>query len=587
MDKEKRTKEDGSRKMDKERRTGTMRKRIALLAAVSMLAVTMPTGACLADTTDAAQSEESAVSEAADLIDETLKEEAPDPDSPAQEEDGGEQENGAQDGKISGADAQDRNAQVSDAQDESSGADHIVTTKHTAVIQGREIAYTAEAGTMFLTTGGEDCEIFFTAYTLDGVEDPADRPITFAYNGGPGTCSMYIHIGCLGPRRVDVDQNGYASSLPVKIKDNENSLLDLTDIVIIDAVGTGYSRPAGDSGMDAFSGYDNDNRTMGDFIRQYINRHHRWGSKKYLAGESYGTTRSVGICQYLHDTYSVNLNGLILISTINDFATAGFEEGNDLPYALYTPTYAADAWYNGMASPEYLDMELEDFLDEVRSFVENEYYPALFKGNRLTEDEKDALAEKYAGYTGLTKEYVLDANFRVPMDIFLKDLLKKDKLMVGRCDGRITGPVTSGKIEDGASDPSMAALELSYGTAMNNYITDELGFRTDRPYIPTNLGVNEAWTYPIGPEGGYLSQENTIFECMSKNSFLNIWVLCGYYDAATPFYAAEYTYSHVFLNDDFKDNLSFTYYPCGHMIYMEQQSFDKFRKDAEAWYGKQ
>jgi carboxypeptidase C (cathepsin A) len=398
---------------------------------------------------------------------------------------------------------------------------------------------------------------------------------------------MYIHVGCLGPRRIDVDENGYSNSLPVQMKDNENSLLDLTDIVIIDAVGTGYSRPAGDSSLDAFIGYDNDNRTMGDFIRQYINRHNRWGSKKYLAGESYGTTRSVGICKYLSDTYAMDLNGLILISSVNDYSAVVFDEGNEMPYVLFTPTFAADAWYNGMVSQEYQDMELEDYLDEVRSFVENDYIPALFMGNRLTEDEVDAVAEKYAGYTGLSKEYVLEANLRVSMDDFLKDLLKEDKLMVGRYDGRITGPVTSGDISNGDSDPSDAVFDLSYGNAMNNYITTELGYQTDRQYIPMSDDAGNAWTFPIESWGGYLRQENTVYECMSKNSFLNVWVLCGYYDAATPFYSAEYTYSHVFLNDELKDNLSFTYYPCGHMIYMEQNSFDKFRKDAEAWFGKQ
>jgi carboxypeptidase C (cathepsin A) len=283
----------------------------------------------------------------------------------------------------------------------------------------------------------------------------------------------------------------------------------------------------------------------------------------------------------------MNLNGLILISSVNDYSAIVFEEGNDMPYALFTPTYAADAWYNGMLSQEYLDMELEDFLDEVRSFVGDEYIPALFMGNRLTEDEVDALAEKYAGYTGLSKEYVLEANLRVRMDSFLKELLRKDKLMVGRYDGRITGPVTSGDISDGASDPSDSVFDLSYGNAVNNYITTELEYQTDRPYIPMSDDAYAAWTFPIDSWGGYLRQENTIYECISKNNFLNVWVLCGYYDAATPFYSAEYTCSHVFLNDELRDNLSFTYYPCGHMVYMEQQSFDKFRKDAEAWFGKQ
>ena len=466
---------------------------------------------------------------------------------------------------------------------ENASRDNTIITKHTAVIRGKEVFYTAEAGTMVLESGGSSCEIFFTAYTMD-VADPSTRPLTFAFNGGPGSCSMYLHVGCLGPRRVDVDENGQPKSLPVQMVDNENSLLDLTDVVIIDALGTGYSHSLEDSD-DPFIGYDNDVRTTGDFIRQYVNRNNRWGSKKYVAGESYGTTRAVGVCKYLADTYTMNLNGLILISSINDFNAVIDMGGNETPYATYLPTFAADAWYQGVLSQEYQEMELEDFLEEVRQFVEDEYVPALFKGDRLTEAETDALAEKYAGYTGLKKEFVLSSDLRVGLDEFLVELLKDKKLMVGRLDGRITGPVTGGSIDSGDSDPSNLAFDLSFGNTFNNYVISELGFQTDRPYIPSNSETNAAWTFPISSWGGYLSQEQTVYECISKNPWLKVWVLCGYYDGATPFYSAEYTFSHVFLSDELKNNLSFTYYPCGHMIYMEKESFDKFRSDAEAWYG--
>ena len=463
--------------------------------------------------------------------------------------------------------------------------DNIITTSHTALIQGKELAYTANTGTMVVETGGETCEIFFTAYTLDGVEDVSSRPVTFAFNGGPGSCSMYVHVGCLGPRRIDVDENGYTLSMPTQIVDNGNSLLDLTDIVIIDAVGTGYSRPVGDSELSAFIGYANDARTFGDFIYQYINRNDRWRSEKYVAGESYGTTRAVGICQYLAETYAMNLNGLMLISSVNNFSALLFGDGNETPYALFIPTFAADAWYHGVVAEKYKDLELEDYLAEVRSFVEQEYIPALFMGNGLTDAETNALAQKLADYTGLSKDYILRANLRVALDDFCAELLKDQKQMVGRLDGRITGPVTSGSLDDGDSDPSDAAFTLGYGNAYNDYLTNELGFQTNRTYVPSNMDVNAGWTFPIGGWGGYLSQENTIYECMSKNNFLKVWVLCGYYDAATPFYSAEWVFRHVFLDETRKDNLSFTYYPCGHMIYMEKASFDKFRQDAQAWFG--
>ena len=533
-----------------------MRKRIALFTAVAALALTMPAAVWSEDTSQAAQTEEVVSAEDPSNAEETETADAADTSAPSESD---------------------------EAEENNAPKDNIVTTKHTAVIQGKELPYTAQAGTMVLETGGKNCEIFFTAYTLDGVEDPSSRPITFAFNGGPGSCSMYLHIGCLGPRRVDVDENGNAKSLPVSLTDNENSLLDLTDLVFIDAVGTGYSRSLEDSD-DPFIGYDNDNRTFGDFIRQYVNRNNRWSSKKYIAGESYGTTRAVGICKYLSDNYSMNLNGLILVSSINDYAAVVEVEGNDIPYATNIPTYAADARYQGVLAKEYQDMELEDFMEEVRSFVESEYIPALFEGSRLTDEETDALAEKYAGYTGLSKEYVLESNLRVPLDSFLAELLKDKQLVVGRLDGRITGPATSGSMDDGESDPSDIAFGLSYGNTFNDYVINELGFQTDRTYIPSNLDINDAWTFPLSSWGGFLSQENTIHDCMSQNPFLKVWVLCGYYDGATPFYSAEYTYSHVFLNEDLTKNLSFTYYPCGHMIYMEKKSFDKFRSDAEAWF---
>lgn len=464
--------------------------------------------------------------------------------------------------------------------------DNIVTTQHTARIQGKALAYTANTGTMALESGGHTCEIFFTAYTLDGVEDPSARPVTFAFNGGPGACSMFVHVGCLGPRRIDVDDNGYTLSMPSQMKDNENSLLDMTDLVIIDAVGTGYSQPTGDSELSAFIGYDNDARTIGDFIYQYVNRNHRWRSQKYVAGESYGTTRAVGICEYLSGKYAMNLNGLILISSVQDFDAVMFEGGNEIPYAVFIPTYAADAWYHGVVADQYRDMALEDYLEEVRTFVEHEYVPALIIGSGLTEDEKDALAQKLSDYTGLSKEYILSLNLRVPLEDFCSELLRDKKLMVGRYDGRITGPVTSGSLDDGTSDPSDAAFTLGFGSTYNDYLQNELGFQTDRRYIPMNDKVNEGWTFPIDDWGGYLSQERTIYELMSKNNFLRVWVLCGYYDAATPFYSVEYVFRHVFLNENYRDNLSFTYYPCGHMIYMEKEAFDKFRRDAEAWFGK-
>ena len=461
--------------------------------------------------------------------------------------------------------------------------DNIVTTKHNAVVQEKKLDYTAQAGTMFLETGGETCEIFFTAYTLDGVDNPADRPITFAFNGGPGSARVFLNIGALGPRRVDVNEDGSAIQMPARMKDNENSILDLTDLVIIDAVGTGYSRPAGESALESFCGYDNDNRTFGDFIRQYINRYNRWGSKKYVAGESYGTMRAVGVCDYLENTYGLYLNGLILVSSVNNLGAVEFGNGNELSYATYLPTYAADAWYHKAVSENFQNMELEDFLDEVRSFIENEYVPALFRGSCLTKEETDALAEKLACYKGLPKACLLEKNLRIQLDEFCSELLKSRKLVIGRYDGRITGPYTGGSVDDDSNDPSGSFFDLSLNNTFLDYVNNELEFRAEVPYIFLS-DIEDSWSYPGKTGICYISQEETIRHCVSRNPFLKIWVLCGYYDLATPFYASEYVYSHLFLNEDCEDNVTFTYYPSGHMIYMEKNSFDQLRKDSEKWY---
>ena len=426
-----------------------------------------------------------------------------------------------------------------------------------------------------LETGGKKCEIFYTAYTLDG-KNTKERPITFAFNGGPGSASMFLHIGCLGPRRIDVDENGRSKELPAKLSDNPNSLLDLTDLVIIDAVGTGYSRSLEDS-PDPFIGYDSDARTMGDFVRQYI-------SRKYVAGESYGTTRAVAVCSYLADACSLNLNGLILISAINDFSTIHFSESNDVPYAAAIPTFAADAWFHGVLDPKYQDLELEEYLAEVKTFVEKEYVPALFQGSRMSEADRKMIASILAGYTGLSEEMILSRNLRVTLDEFLTGLMKDRKLTVGRLDGRIAGPYTGESIGTGEDDPSSREFNLMFGNAMNDCIINELNFKTDRPYIPQNQEELAAWTFPGSAGDGYLSQESVIRTCISKNTYLKVWVLGGYYDGATQFYANEWTFGRVFLSEERKENVTFSYYPCGHMICLEKESLDLFRRDAEAWF---
>ena len=358
--------------------------------------------------------------------------------------------------------------------------DDPVVLQHTAVVQGHPLDYTTTTGYMTVDTAGGTCEMFYMAYTLDGVEDPSQRPVTFAYNGGPGAASLYVQMGFLGPRRIDVDENGETDTFPVGIKDNDYSILDLTDLVFIDPVGTGYSKPADGVDLAGFVGYNNDLASVGDFIRLWISRNGRWLSPKYLAGESYGTTRSIGLAQYLFDEHSLNLNGIILISDISNFSFL-MDQTNppDVAYALYLPTYTADAWYHKRLADQYQQMELEDLLKEVRAFAGGEYLSALFKGRTLDDAEKKEIAAKVAAYSGLTADKVEEYNLRILYPDFCKMLLEDQKLVIGRMDGRYTGPLTSGDMADGASDPSSMETDGIYQAAFSHYISEELGFHTD------------------------------------------------------------------------------------------------------------
>ncbi|MBQ6399728.1 MAG: peptidase S10 [Clostridia bacterium] len=462
--------------------------------------------------------------------------------------------------------------------------DHLVVTHHTAVIQGKEIAYTVTAGTMAMDNELGQYDLFFTAYTMDGLENPAERPITFAWNGGPGVASMFVNLGFMGPERMDLDGNGMLKQVPSGTIPNDYSLLDLTDLVFVDPVGTGFSRAAGNTDPKVFYHYDNDFTSIGEFIRVYVNRNGRWASPKYIAGESYGTVRNAGVARYLQDEAHMNLNGIMMISTANNFATLEFTPGNELPFVTFFPTYAATAWYHKKAAEHFLAMSLEDFMKEARTFAEETYQPALFRGSRLTVEERRDLAEKMAGYIGLSPEDIEGQNLRVTNDFFCSHLLKDRKLMAGRVDSRYTGPVVSGSLEDGDADPSMTGMTEAFVGAFNEVLTRKLNYQTNLRYEAMSNEVNGKWDQSHFTNS-MLSQESMIHDCMSKNTFMKVWVVCGYYDLATPFFAAEWTYSHLFLNEDIRKNLSFTYYPAGHMFYLHEPSLKQFRQDAEAWFG--
>ena len=472
--------------------------------------------------------------------------------------------------------------------------DNLVTSKHCVTIDGKEIHYTVTVGTMVVSQESTKdgvyegskprYEIFFTAYTMDDPEDISARPLTFSFNGGPGTCSMWVHMGFLGPRRISLDEDGNVTKFPAPVVDNPMSILDMTDLVFIDPVLTGYSRAIAGNKNSDFTGYTNDIHSVGDFIRLYVTRYERWSSPKYLAGESYGTPRSVGLAKYLSEEYSLDLNGLMLISTANDFSTLEFNPGNELPFVLFLPTYAADAWYHKRLEPKYQNMSIEDYMEEIREFAGGEYLTALFKGSRLGADEKDAIADKLVAYTGLSKTYILNTNLRIEISSFCKELLRDQHLVVGRIDSRYTGTDRNNVGNEFEDDPSGYQLSGAFGSAINDYFRRELGFKCERPYkISTDFWTDKSWSYKEF-ENSFIQQQAIIRDNMAKNKDLKVWVLCGYYDLATPFFAAEWVYDHIFLEPQYQKNLSFTYYPSGHMIYLHEPSLVQFRKDAEKWY---
>lgn len=460
--------------------------------------------------------------------------------------------------------------------------DNLAVTRHTAAIAGKTVDYTATAGTMVMDTALGKYEIFFIAYTADGTEDLTKRPVTFAFNGGPGSASLWLNLGLLGPEKVALDPEGMLEKVPAGTKPNEYSILDMTDLVFIDPVGTGYSRALPGTEEETFYSYDNDNASVGDFIRQYVARNGRWESPKYLAGESYGTVRAVGVCDYLQKTYHMATNGLLLVSTANDYDAMQPRTGNLMPYISYLPGFAATAWYHKKAAQRYLDMELEAFLEEARNFASGEYLSALYQGTRLSTEEQERVAEKAAEFIGLEKEYILKKNLRVSMDDFCTELLSDRKLMVGRIDSRYTGPMVDGELGDGTSDPSSLGINEAFASAMNSYTAQDLQYVTDRPYEVLSLAVNGKWSY-FG-DNIIVAQEDLIRNCMSENRFLKVWVVCGYYDLATPFYGAEWVFSHIFLNEELEKNLRFRYYPAGHMFYLLDANVQAFREDAEAWF---
>ena len=454
----------------------------------------------------------------------------------------------------------------------------IVQTKHSARIGGQEIKYTATTGTILLKLedGTPKASIFYVAYTKDDVSDLTKRPMTFTFNGGPGSASIWLHLGAFGPKRVEMGDAGALLPPPYKLVDNEYSLLDVTDLVFIDPVSTGYSRAVPGESPAQYHGIQPDIQSVGDFIRLYATRNRRWTSPKFLAGESYGTTRAAGLSGYLQQHYGMYLNGIILISSILNFETAEFNRGNDLPYILYLPSYTAIAWYHKKL-PADLQGDLHKAVDESRNFAAHEYADALMAGDTLPAAKRTEIVQKLSRLTGLSAEFVDHCDMRIDLERFDKELLRSERRTVGRLDGRFTGIDQDAAGSEPDYDPSMAAIIGPYTAAFHDYVRGDLKFESDLFY-EFLTGRVRPWSFEPY-ENRYVNVAETLRSAMTQNPFLHVFVGKGYYDLATPFFAADYTFDHLGLDPSLRAHVTGDYFEAGHMMYIHMPSLAKLKKD--------
>lgn len=452
-----------------------------------------------------------------------------------------------------------------------------VVTRHEIRIGGRALRYTVTTGIMPLRNlaGETEARIFYMAYTLDGVGDRSQRPLMFSFNGGPGSASVWLHMGALGPRRVAMLDDGQMPPPPYRLVDNESTWLDFTDLVFIDPVGTGYSRAAKPELGSRYFGLQGDIQSVGEFIRLYLARNERWTSPLFLVGESYGTTRAAGLSGYLVE-HGIAFNGIILISTILNFETTNFGKGNDLPYVLFLPTYTAIAWYHKKLPPD-LQTDLRKTLDEVERWAATDYTIALAKGDRLTPSERQEVIDRLNRYTGLDKRFIDQSDLRIEIQRFDKELLRDEHRTVGRLDGRFKGIDALAVSERPDFDPSLAAIRPPYTATFNNYVRAELGFRSDLEYYILGGGIGR-WDF--GAENSYADTSEALRSAFAKNPYMRLMVACGYYDLATPYFAAQYTLKHMGLDPSLRDHVTLSYYEAGHMVYIDKNSLAQLKRNA-------
>jgi carboxypeptidase C (cathepsin A) len=457
-----------------------------------------------------------------------------------------------------------------------------VVTHHEIHVGSKTLKYTVTTGMMPIrdAKGDTEAHIFFMAYTLDGVSDPGRRPVMFSFNGGPGSASVWLHLGALGPKRVVMLPDGRMPAPPFHLVDNEYTWLDQTDLVFIDPVGTGYSRAVKPDQAEKFWSVRGDIESVGEFIRMYLTRSERWTSPLFLVGESYGTTRAAGLSGYLIER-GIAFNGIVLVSSILNFQTANFAKGNDLPYVLYLPTYAATAWYHHKLAPD-LERDLPKTLRQVEEWAATGYQEALAKGDRLTAAEREQTIDRLSRYTGLDKRFIDDSNLRVAIFPFTKELLRDQKRTVGRLDSRFMGIDESAATATPEFDPAMAAIRPPYTTTFNNYVRGELGYKTDLEYYILGEGITSPWDWDTAGQG-YTDTSEDLRQAFAKNPYMKLFVASGHFDLATPYFATQYTLAHMGLDPSQRQNILTGEYEAGHMVYLDTTQLEKLKQDVSAF----
>ncbi len=463
-------------------------------------------------------------------------------------------------------------------------------TEHSVRVKGKKIEYMAVAGDTLVydQQGKAKAQIFSTAYFRDDVKNRSNRPISFIFNGGPGSSSVWLHMGIFGPKWVKLPSDAKnPGAPPYELANNPYSLLDVTDLVFIDPVGTGYSKAVGHAKGKDFWGVKEDAEVLAEFIRQFITEHKRWNSPKYIGGESYGTTRAGALVKELQEGWgSIDLNGVILISAILDFQTGDFTPGNDLPFVSFLPTYAATAWYHRALPAQTQALPLAELVQQVRKFAIEEYSVALLKGGLMSAEETRDIAKKLHQLTGLSEEYLLQTRLRIDEFRFMKELLRSRSVAVGRLDSRFLGDEADDAGERFEADPSGYGIDGAYTALVNDYLHNTLLYQRSSKYHVLSGEVFRNWKWSLGgnPRNeGAINVTPFIAKGMRQNKDLRVFVANGYYDLATPFFATEISLNHYDIDSQ---RVDMHYYEAGHMMYIHHPSLQKLSEDLRNFYRK-